>query len=237
MAPRHGGLLEDPVVFTGPVLGSEKVDGANSRLLLLPGGGYLLGSREELLYASGDLIGNPSQGIVANLRAVADRVARTTLVPRDGMLRVLYLELYGGRIGGQAKQYSTRGADGWRLFDMATVGALEERLSWPAERISRWREGGGQAYSEEVELQAAGVTAGIELAPRLFTVDGSSLPTEVAGMHAFLTEWLPETFVALDETGQGAPEGIVLRSPDRSVIAKARFQDYERTLKRRADRH
>ena len=34
----------------------------------------------------------------------------------------------------------------------------------------------------------------------------------------------------------GAAEGIVLRTPDRSVIAKARFQDYERTLKRRAKR-
>lgn len=42
----------------------------------------------------------------------------------------------------------------------------------------------------------------------------------------------PQTFVVMD--GQpGRPEGIVLRSETRSVIAKARFQDYERTLKRR----
>ncbi|MCX4390586.1 hypothetical protein OG777_27200 [Micromonospora peucetia] len=31
-------------------------------------------------------------------------------------------------------------------------------------------------------------------------------------------------------------EGLVLRAADRSVIAKARFQDYERTLKRREGR-
>ncbi|WP_281186142.1 hypothetical protein [Micromonospora peucetia] len=32
------------------------------------------------------------------------------------------------------------------------------------------------------------------------------------------------------------PKGWVLRAADRSVIAKARFQDYERTLKRREGR-
>jgi hypothetical protein len=34
----------------------------------------------------------------------------------------------------------------------------------------------------------------------------------------------------------GRAEGLVLRTSDRAVIAKAKFQDYERTLKRRAGR-
>ncbi|MEU4775942.1 hypothetical protein [Micromonospora sp. NPDC023644] len=34
----------------------------------------------------------------------------------------------------------------------------------------------------------------------------------------------------------GRSEGLVLRAADRSVIAKARFQDYERTVRRRAGR-
>ncbi|WP_284706371.1 hypothetical protein [Micromonospora phytophila] len=34
----------------------------------------------------------------------------------------------------------------------------------------------------------------------------------------------------------GRSEGLVLRAADRSVIAKARFQDYERTIKRRDGR-
>ncbi|MFI1995503.1 RNA ligase family protein [Actinoplanes sp. NPDC020271] len=226
--PRNGGLTETVTPFAGPVIGTEKVDGSNARIVVLPDGNYLLGSREELLYARGDLIGNPSQGIVASLRDVADALPGRRL-PVD-TLRVYFLELYGGRIGAQAKQYSTRGNVGWRLFDVAEVGELTERLTWPAQRIAAWRDGGGQTWATEDELQAVTV---FDLTPRLFTIDGSELPADVAGMHAFLGERLPGTLVALDESGQGRPEGIVLRTPDRSVIAKARFQDYERTLNRR----
>ncbi|AEV86613.1 hypothetical protein ACWT_5596 [Actinoplanes sp. SE50] len=226
--PRNGGLTETVTVLPGPVYASEKIDGTNSRLIMLPDGNHLIGSREELLYARGDLIGNPSQGIVASLRTVAENLPDQHL-PAD-TLRVYYLELYGGRIGAQAKNYSTRGAIGWRLFDVAEVSGLAELLTWPAPRIAAWREDGGQTWATEDELRA--VTA-FDLAPQLFTMDGADLPADVAGMHAFLGERLPRTLVALDDSGQGRPEGIVLRTADRSVIAKARFQDYERTLKRR----
>lgn len=224
--PRNGGLVERPVTFTGPVVGTEKVDGTNSRIIVLPDGSYLLGSREELLYAQGDLIGNPALGIVENLRPLAEALAGT---PGD-TVRVHYLELYGGRIGGQAKQYSARGATGWRLFDVAVLDDLGERLTWTPQRISAWRESGGQTYLTEDELRAVG----LDLTPRLFTVDATDLPATIEGMHGFLGEWLPRTLVALDESGQGDAEGVVLRTADRSVIAKARFQDYTRTLKRRA---
>jgi hypothetical protein len=208
------------------------VHNSNARILLLPDGGYLLGSREELLYADGDLIGNPALGIVDSLRPVADALRGNG---EADAVRVFYMELYGGKIGGQAKNYSTSGAVGWRLFDVAHVGDLAERLTWSPERISGWRDGGGQAFAGEDELRATAARAGFELTPRLATLDGASLPASVAGMHEFLVARLPRTLVALDETGKGLPEGIVLRTPDRAVIAKARFQDYERTLKRRAN--
>jgi hypothetical protein len=232
--PRNGGLTETATAFPGQVVVSEKVDGTNSRVVLLPDGGYLLGSREELLYADGDLIGNPALGIVDSLRPVADELRASAGAGADAV-RVFYLELYGGKIGSQAKNYSTSGAVGWRLFDIAVVDDLAERLSWSPERISGWRDSGGQSFAGEQQLRAAAGEAGLELTPRLATLDGAALPADVAGMHEFLRTRLPHTLVALDETGKGVPEGIVLRSPDRSVIAKARFQDYERTLKRRAD--
>ncbi len=228
--PRNGGLTEQPVAFTGPVVATEKVDGTNSRIILLPGGGYLLGSREELLYYRGDLISNPSQGIVEHLRPLADTLADHA---GDDSVRVYYLELYGGKIGAHAKQYSTRGTVGLRLFDVATVPDLTAKLAWAPERIAAWRDGQGQTFAAEDELGAAAGAAGVVLTPRLGTLDASALPREVEKMSVFLTEQLPATRVALDESGQGRAEGIVLRSPDRSVIAKARFQDYERTLRRR----
>jgi hypothetical protein len=64
-------------------------------------------------------------------------------------------------------------------------------------------------------------------------VDAAELPTDLDTTSAFLAEWSPVTRAALDESAGRASEGIVLRTPDRSVIAKARFQDYARTLKRR----
>lgn len=229
--PRNGGLLDSTVEFAGPVIGTEKVDGTNARIILLPDGSYLLGSREELLYAKGDLIGNPSQGIVASLKAEAER-----LTPPSGNAPagVFYLELFGGKIGGQAKQYSTTGTVGWRLFDIAYIGSLTERLSWPAERISSWRDNDGQAFANEDELAEEAEKTGFELTPRLFTVNAGDLPTGIDKMLAFLGAQLPGTGVALDDSAKGAAEGIVLRTANRSVIAKARFQDYERTLKRRA---
>src|SRR3954470_23466594 len=45
--PRNGGLLDTCVSFDGTVIGTEKVDGTNSRIILLPDGAWLLGSREE----------------------------------------------------------------------------------------------------------------------------------------------------------------------------------------------
>ncbi|GAB7038083.1 MULTISPECIES: RNA ligase family protein [Catenuloplanes] len=225
--PRNGGLLDETVPFTGPVLATEKVDGTNARIIQLPGGTYLLGSREELLYARGDLIGNPSQGIVEHLRPLAESL------PATDRFRVLYLELYGGKIGGHAKEYSTRGAVGWRLFDVALLDGHEDLLTAAPQQISAWREGGGQPWADEDALHATAAEAGVELTPRLFTLDAARLPAGLAETQALLTERLPGTLVRLDESGQGTAEGIVFRAPDRSVIAKARFQDYARTLRPR----
>ncbi|WP_432987115.1 RNA ligase family protein [Dactylosporangium sp. CA-233914] len=226
--PRDGTLLESATAFPADIIATEKVDGTNSRIVLLPDGNYVIGSREELLHARGDLIGNPALGIVENLRAVADRLVET----HESGLHVYFLELYGGKVGGAARQYTTDPARfGWRLFDVVRLENWSEPFTWPQSRISAWREAGGQPFAEEQDLTDLAATAGLELTPRLFRTD--TLPESVEGMHALLTERLPKTLVGLDEKAQGRPEGIVLRSPDRKVIAKARFQDYTRTLKRR----
>ncbi len=224
--PRNGGLLDEVTRFTGPVIATEKVDGTNARIIQVPGGGWVLGSREELLYARGDLIGNPSQGIVAALQSVAEALPPLTA----DMIKVHFLELYGGRVGAAAKQYTSDPARvGWRLFDQMELPDPATALSWPAERIAKWRDGGGQPFVDEAALQASG----FELTPRLFTVDAAELPAEIEKTPTWLGERLPATLVALDPDAGAGAEGIVLRTPDRSVIAKARFADYARTLKRR----
>jgi hypothetical protein len=231
--PAAGKLLEEVTPFTGPVLLTEKIDGTSGRVLVLPDGDYFVGSREELLWAQGDRIENPALSIVATLKELAANLAWWP--PPPGGVLVYFLEVYGHRIGGGWKQYGTSPATGYRLFDIASVPA--EVLSWPREKIAGWRDHGGQEWADETALLASAASHDIGLVPRLGRVDASELPVSVEETPAFLARHLPGTFAALDDSALGAGEGIVLRNHDRSVIAKARFADYARTLRPAGKRH
>jgi hypothetical protein len=227
--PRNGNLTETAVRFSGDVVGTEKVDGTNARIITLPNGMYLIGSREELLHAQGDLIANPSQGIVNALRPIADTLPQVT----GDAIRVHYLEVYGHKIGKVATQYTGDQRVDARLFDVAVFGDYAEQLTWSQQRIAAWREAGNQPFVSEKDLTAAAAEHGLTPTPRLFTVDAAELPTEIGRTSEWLAERLPRTHSAIDDTAGGEAEGIVLRTTDRSVIAKARFQDYRRTINRR----
>ncbi|RLU82038.1 hypothetical protein CTZ27_31270 [Streptomyces griseocarneus] len=226
-APKGGVLLDTATPFEGDVVLTEKVDGTNARIIVFPDGSYVIGCREELLYARGDLIVNPKDGVVEALRPVADGLAAP-----DSGLRVLYLEVYGRKIGKNASQYTGQGRIGFRMFDAATIP--EDILNRTPAEVSAWRERGGQAFWAEKQLRGLSAWEGIELTPRLGLIPASEVPTGIQEMHDFLVSRLPETQVALDADGGLRPEGIVLRTQDRAVIAKARLADYEKTLRRYA---
>jgi hypothetical protein len=229
--PKNGNLLDETMPFVGPVIGTEKIDGCNGRIILLPDHSYLIASREELLYAEGDLIVNPELGIVNTLRPVAEDIPRAT-----DSITVLYVEVYGGKTTQAGKQYSTGGQLGCRLFDTVVLpyDTVTDMLEWKIERIASWRDHGGQRYLNEQDLTEMAQNTGLELVPRLFTMDAATLPTGIEETQAFLLERVPTTTVALGDAKPGKAEGIVLRSADRSVIAKARLEDYQRTLRRRS---
>lgn len=227
--PKNGGLLEETVPFEGMVLGTEKIDGTNARIICLPDGNFILGSREELLYGRGDLIGNPALGIVEALNGLAEEL----IVPNQEGIRVFYLEVFGGKVTGASKQYTGAQRVSFRLFDLMVFADYEPLLGKDPQEISLWREGAGQPFVGEDELQAVSEQTHIPLTPRLFSVDAGDLPSSIIEMSAFLKEKLPSSQSTLDEEAGGRGEGVVLRTRSRSVIAKARFEDYERTLKRR----
>ncbi|MEH1057585.1 RNA ligase family protein [Micromonospora sp. CPCC 206171] len=228
--PRDGGLREEVVEFTGPVTLTEKVDGTNSRIILTPDGRYLIGSREELLHARGDLIANPALGIVDALRRLAEQLC--TDAPAD-RFTVYYLEVYGGKVTGASKHYTDSRRIGHRLFDIAEFDGYADLLARSPEQLAAWRDGGGQRWLDERELLARAEAYGLATVPRLATVDAAELPRDLDKTYAFLTDQLPHTLVALDGV-PGRSEGLVLRDARRSVIAKARFQDYERSRRRRS---
>lgn len=221
--PKNGGLLEEPTAFTGTVIGTEKIDGCSGRIVFLPDGTWLIGSREDLLTAGGDIVCNPSLGIVDALRDLA-----ASADPTRGDITVFYLEVYGSKQLPAWKHYGA-GEPAFRLFDAATVGV--DMLGWDIAKIASWRQRGGQTFVDEDALREACWLYGAELTPRLFEIDASDLPADIEGMRAFLEPYKTTTVATSGEPG--ACEGIVLRAADRSVITKVRFQDYNRTLKRR----
>lgn len=231
---RDGNLEGKPATFVGKVMGEEKIDGTNARVLMLPDSSFLIGSRTELLFADGDLIKNPSQGIVPALHeAVVDIVAKLESwkdVPVDSM-RAFYLEVYGGNIGQTAKNYtSDRGQTSFRLFDVADIPL--SILDRPRDEIAIWREAGHQRFLGTNERDSWAESVGLELVPALFTVEAAELPMEIPDMLGWMGIMLPRTRAALDEGARGKAEGIILRAPGRQVIYKARFDDYEKTLRR-----
>lgn len=231
----RGSLTEERTGFESvsetPVVLTEKVDGTNGRIVFLSDGDYFIGSRENLLYAKGDRIGDPAQGIVDALKPLADYLSATHTL-RSTVFSTIYLEVYGGKVGSNAKQYSSTGEVGYRMFDYRETPA--DVLECPLEEISRHRDmASSEEWLTESELRDLSAEFRIPMTTRLGVVDSASLPTTTLGMHQWLKDALPTTYVALDEGAGGRPEGIVLRTPGRSVIAKARFEDYERTAKRR----
>ena len=48
-----------------------------------------------------------------------------------------------------------------------------------------------------------------------------------------MKKFLPETLCALTDDSLKQPEGLVLRNKNRTKIVKIRFEDYERTFKRK----
>lgn len=227
---QKGRLTDTVTSFAGgAVYFTEKVDGTNGRIVLLPGGDYVIGSREHLLYAKGDRIVNPAQEIVPTLKPLADQLVASGALTRPKGARMLFLEVYGGSIGGQAKQYTGSGKLSYRLFDIAEID--DAPLTWDDEEISRWRKNGGQNFAPVTDLLSLAKQSGIPTVPYVGIMqDGSNMPQTHQETYDLLLKKVPSTLVGLDEKAKGSAEGLVLRSEDRTVIRKARFQDYKRTL-------
>jgi ATP-dependent RNA circularization protein (DNA/RNA ligase family) len=226
----ENGRLTDTILvpFETEGLLTEKIDGTNARLICTPEGG-LVGRREDLLWATGDLIHNPAMGIVA---AVREHARALQSAPAVDALLVIYGEVYGRNVGAAAKQYTTTGQVGFRVFDafempLESVFALLEQ---PIERISLWRENAGQPFLKVPALDALAQQHGFERVPSLGTITALEMPRSIAQAAKFLERYA-KSAARLNESAPGHSEGVVMRSADRRQIAKLRFEDYRRVAK------
>ena len=143
---------------------------------------------------------------------------------------VAYLEVYGGKVTAASSQYTAQKNVGWRLFDVAVLTDIEVLFNKPVQQLAAWRDNGGQVFLSEENLKLASKDYGVELTPRISTVE--NLPISIQETYEFLYMMLPQTNVALDKGAGGRGEGIVARI-SRSIIAKLRFEDYQRHAKHR----
>jgi hypothetical protein len=233
----RGALLPEIVRFPAgaEVVATEKIDGTNARIVLCPrqAPNWLIGSREEWLTAEGDLIANPALGIVKALSAKA-----ASIVQYKGDLLThlwanayvaIFGEVFGGKVGAGAKQYTSDGAVDFRVFDVLTIDVptWEMLRDLTPDKVAAWREAGGQSFLDTGELA---IFCG-ELGLRQVPVRPVPLPESIGSMHELLSAHAT-SLVTLDSDAGGKAEGLVFRTLDRSVIAKARIEDYERAAKR-----
>jgi hypothetical protein len=208
---------------------TEKIDGTNARAIIFPQGETILyGSREELLHAKGDLIANPSQGIV---EALVPFITKADFRPLTVI--VVYGEVFGIRGLPNSKQYSVDGKPGFSVFDMVEYPSLREfllHLEQPIEKISAWRDNSGEIpFASEARLKEI-VRLWAPLAPRISSP--GPLPTGIPETHEWLKQALPgKSNAMLDPTAKGQPEGVVVRTPDRKKVVKLRFEDYQRAAR------
>ncbi|WP_419875300.1 RNA ligase family protein [Candidatus Pristimantibacillus sp. PTI5] len=212
----------------------EKVDGENARVIFFKNDNneidYLIGSREELLYAKGDRIGNPYGSIAEFLKPIADKLLPAVFSENDWALTVIYQESYGGKTKA-AKQYTDNKTQDYRFFDVFSLSQneLNHLLSLPQEKIAEWRDHGNQPFYNEDEKLRFIQAFGLAYAPLLATEQGSNFPKTLEDTYAFLKSF-EHTKVGIDASGKS--EGIIARSSDRKHIRKIRFEDYERTFRK-----
>lgn len=230
--------IQVPFPLDADVLLTEKIDGTNARIIILEDGSYLLGSREELLYASGDLLYNTDMGIVDTIRNTLPMGAVPEFLDSLGIsftsdIIVLFMEVFGHGIQKAGQGYSGgKPIKSLRLFDVARIPQADfwEQLveKTPAEAAA-WRDAGGQSFVSTDELAKM---SGIDKVPVVGSVAGKDLPVSCEATLRFLNEWTPESRCLLGEKPCRS-EGLVLRTKDRKSIAKVRFEDYERTMRAR----
>lgn len=214
------------------LIATEKIDGVNSRIILFPKGMYLIGSREELLYAYGDIVHNSTLGIVSTIAHIAYTARRALWKQLEQTVLTIYGETYGGKTTKNARQYTHSGKIGFRIFDVAMMGAEEFDgiLDLSIEKIASWRDHGGQKFFNNNDIEEFAKKVKCPVVPSLKI---STIPSDIKETFDWLKNVLPgQTNASLEVGVGGKPEGLVVRTQDRSKIAKIRFEDYEKTFRK-----
>ena len=224
-----------------PMFSTEKIDGCNVRLVFY-NGEFMIGSRDSFLHYMDDVYYSTDYDIVDTMYKLLPLAGLAERIHYNGYhdkLVVVYGELFGGTQLPKAKNYG-RSAMGFRVFDVCVFSETQmhdEILFQDTTKISSWREGKrdhgmyyGQPFMSYNFMEAFCLEFGFGSAPMVpFYMHGTAFDQVLSDMQ----QALPHTNVALSDDALKRPEGIVVRTNDRSRIFKLRFEEYERTPKSR----
>lgn len=219
-----GKLLGEHPDLPEDIIATEKVDGANARIVMLPDGRYLIGNRNEFLWYSEDVLYQPNESIVETIRGLFTQES----APKD-YIEVIFGEVYGMGVLNGRKVYGSERS--MRVFDSMLLPLAEfiELVGLGKARTAEWRDCGGQNFMNGFQTHGRAEECGFETVP---VIAWNDQPCHT------LEETLANMRTMIDQTGCGfdehdRAEGIVIRNTDRSFIAKLRFEDYEKSLRSR----
>lgn len=220
---------------------SEKIDGTNTRILIY-NNDYVIGSREDWIYAKGDrAITSSLQSIINFMANIAEGLIQDRQYKLDNdTLYCIYGELYGSKIQKASSRYTTtKDTYGYRIFDMwkmneAGLQQLDSTIN-DANNASLWRENNSQPWFSDLDLSSFIKTGNSILVsvPQYGKAKLSDIPADIQSTYEYLLQY-QRTQAELDNSlkKNTDAEGIIIRTKDRGYITKLRFEDYKKTLKK-----
>lgn len=213
---------------------TEKIDGTNSRILMYTDHNtddYIIGDRNTFLTAKNDRVYNNLLSIVDTTLPIAKHIAahKNHLDPET--LYVFYGETYGHGIGANYKQYAINNEHYWRCFDILKIpkSTLDFLLMLPIETLASSRESDSNRFLPVPKFKKMVNELKLEPVYFLTEMNGSDIPISIVDTYKFLSKF-SNSNVTLDSEAEGQSEGIVVRTEDRSIIKKLRFEEYKKTL-------
>lgn len=215
---------------------SEKIDGINMRILIL-NGDYVIGSREEFIYAKGDRAVSPNiKDYIGYMISTAEDLIRSKAIKRD-VLYCIYGELYGSKIQSAWKRYtSSKDTYGYRIFDVWDMPVLEFATMYDSmtpDAASNWRESNRQPWYDVYALSSFVEATNLDTVPYIKHDSLKNIPEDKEGAFLYLLDF-QKTIIDLDGSKKNCTdaEGIVIRTENRDYISKLRFADYAKTFRK-----
>ena len=216
---------------------TEKVDGINSRMIYLDGD-FILGERKKIVFAKDDRINNSS--IISPMLYELSNFIQNGFDDKNeekSMLTVIYGESYGYNIASKKQYVINSNKRKYRVFDVIQmpIEEVHKILAMDISQIALWRDHMNQPFLDTAKLGDFCKNFAVDRTPIIKEIKGSEIPVDCRETFAWMQSFSKSQSVLDIPTEDVIPnqkyaraEGVILRTKDRSMIRKLRFEDYQK---------